>query len=124
MESRVYYWTDDWVSLKIQWFSFVKEYYPLNADELCSGNFAEPAVNLPNTLGKIPMFRDYPYLLPCVISAGITIATVFVGLTFMKEVSHSLTVHLNLQHDRLSLDSSFQSTTKLIASITDLKSDV
>ncbi|KAH8807013.1 major facilitator superfamily domain-containing protein [Flagelloscypha sp. PMI_526] len=46
------------------------------------GVFSEPSRHWPNTLGKIKLFQDRPYLLPCLIS-GVMCLAVFV-YTFLK----------------------------------------
>ncbi|KAL5476730.1 hypothetical protein ACEPAI_2916 [Sanghuangporus weigelae] len=52
---------------------------------MIGGNFANPAKSFPNSFGAMQIFKDYPYLLPCLASAGITILSVLFGLIFMKE---------------------------------------
>ncbi|KAF7317159.1 Major facilitator superfamily multidrug-resistance DHA1 sub-family [Mycena chlorophos] len=35
---------------------------------LIGGTFADPATTFPDTLGKLSLFREYPYLLPCALA--------------------------------------------------------
>ncbi|PAV20345.1 MFS general substrate transporter [Pyrrhoderma noxium] len=52
---------------------------------MIGGNFVNPERNFPNTFGSIQLLRDYPYLLPCLVSSALTIASVIVGILFLKE---------------------------------------
>ncbi|EJD05438.1 MFS general substrate transporter [Fomitiporia mediterranea MF3/22] len=52
---------------------------------MIGGNFVNPEKNFPKTFGAMQIFKDYPYLLPCLVSAVLTIISVLVGLVFMKE---------------------------------------
>jgi hypothetical protein len=53
---------------------------------LIGGVFAVPAVTFPDTLGKITLFREFPYLLPCMISASIAFISFLFVLVGLKEV--------------------------------------
>lgn len=52
-----------------------------------SGAFAEPEFTFPGSLGRIRFLREFPYFLPCAISALFVFVSFVVGLLFMKEVS-------------------------------------
>jgi hypothetical protein len=47
------------------------------------GVLANAAAKWPDTLGKIELFRNYPYFLPCAVAANIALVSfpfAFVGL--------------------------------------------
>ena len=44
---------------------------------LLGGLTSEPAVHMPNTLGRIHLFRQYPFALPCLL-ASLYVAVCFV----------------------------------------------
>lgn len=67
-----------WQLLKLRSKMFSKTIY--------SGNFEHPERAFPNTFGKIELFHEYPFLLPCLISAGLTLCAIVFGLIFLKEV--------------------------------------
>ncbi|KAH8807016.1 major facilitator superfamily domain-containing protein [Flagelloscypha sp. PMI_526] len=53
------------------------------------GVFSEPVRTWPNTLGKIILFQERPYLLPCLIS-GIMCLAVFIHAFFELDETHPL----------------------------------
>ena len=52
-----------------------------------SGTFAKPAETFPNSFGKIQLFVEYPYLLPCSVSDTVSISALIACTFFFKEVS-------------------------------------
>ncbi|KAK7053829.1 protein zinc induced facilitator-LIKE 1 [Favolaschia claudopus] len=53
------------------------------------GIFANPAERWPNSLGRITLLQNYPYLLPCLVAGGVAFLSFLVALTGLKEVSNS-----------------------------------
>jgi hypothetical protein len=53
---------------------------------LIGGFFAEPASEFPTSIGRVKLFRDFPYLLPCLIAGIMSFAFFAVGLVGLKEV--------------------------------------
>jgi MFS family permease len=51
------------------------------------GLFAKPAESFPDTLGRIPLLVEYPYLLPCLISACISAIGVVLGAIYLEETN-------------------------------------
>ena len=60
----------------------------------CRGNFVNPEKYYPETFGKIEILRTYPYLLPCLLSAALTMCSIIVGAVFLKEVCELDFVHI------------------------------
>ena len=56
---------------------------------LIGGTFAEPATEHPRWL-DFALFRTYPYLLPCAISAILAFVAAFVSVTYLLEVRFKL----------------------------------
>lgn len=79
MEFWVYYWAHDRVRL-------TADRYPSELDLENRGNFVNPEKYYPETFGKIQILRTYPYLLPCLLSAVLTMCSIIVGAVFLKEV--------------------------------------
>ncbi|KZS87809.1 MFS general substrate transporter [Sistotremastrum niveocremeum HHB9708] len=52
---------------------------------MIGGNFVDPAKRFPTTIGTIPVFANNPYLLPCVVSASLTMCSITFGIFFLKE---------------------------------------
>lgn len=52
------------------------------------GIFAEPAKQLPHTIGRIPLFQWYPYLLPCLITAVYTFIALIASIFLLDEPAH------------------------------------
>ncbi|KLO16145.1 MFS general substrate transporter [Schizopora paradoxa] len=52
---------------------------------MIGGNFVNPEKYYPETFGKIEILRTYPYLLPCLLSAVLTMCSIIVGAVFLKE---------------------------------------
>lgn len=50
------------------------------------GTFANPATRFPDSLGKIQILREFPYLLPCAIAAALAFAGFVFGFLGLKEV--------------------------------------
>ena len=53
---------------------------------MIGGVLSHPADRWPNTLGKISLFREYPYCLPCFVAAMVPLAGFFLTSLFLKEV--------------------------------------
>ena len=51
------------------------------------GTFAKPAQTFPNSLGKIQLFVEYPYLLPCSVSDSVALSALVACAFFFREVS-------------------------------------
>ncbi|KAJ6468322.1 major facilitator superfamily multidrug-resistance, DHA1 sub-family [Mycena sanguinolenta] len=49
------------------------------------GSLANPALRFPNTLGKIALLREYPYLLPCAAAGAFALAAFVIGFIGLKE---------------------------------------
>jgi len=47
---------------------------------------SNPAINWPNSFGKIPFLQTHPYFLPCAISGSIAAVTFVLLLFGLKEV--------------------------------------
>jgi hypothetical protein len=60
------------------------------------GLLAKPAENYPSLFGNIPLFKTYPYLLPCLVGSFFSIFGVCIGFFFLEETLSS--------RKRLSLD--------------------
>ncbi|KAG1866196.1 MFS general substrate transporter [Suillus subluteus] len=63
---------------------------------LIGGVLSDPATKWPNSVGRYPLFHRYPYFLPCIVSASVSISSWIITLLFFKEsasknrtVSHS-----------------------------------
>jgi hypothetical protein len=52
---------------------------------LIGGTFAEPAVHLPSTLGRIPLFQKYPYALPCLVAGALQLLSLTLDALFLRE---------------------------------------
>ena len=69
---------------------------PLN-----SGAFAEPEKTFPRSFGKIALLKQFPYLLPCIISTLVILSGMLAGLLFLKEVkTQTMKCYSNINHDR------------------------
>lgn len=55
------------------------------ARPLIGGTFAEPATELPQWF-NVPLFRQYPYLLPGLIAGTLGFSAAIVSVTFLREV--------------------------------------
>jgi hypothetical protein len=53
---------------------------------LIGGVLSDPAAKWPNTVGRYPLFHRYPYFLPCVVAASVSISSWLIALLFLKEV--------------------------------------
>nr|GAT52491.1 major facilitator superfamily multidrug-resistance DHA1 sub-family [Mycena chlorophos] len=52
---------------------------------LIGGTFADPATTFPDTLGKLSLFREYPYLLPCALAGTLAFLAFVFGFFGLKE---------------------------------------
>lgn len=53
---------------------------------LIGGTLANPAVRYPDTLGKIHILREFPYLLPCAAAGSLAFCAFIFGFLGLKEV--------------------------------------
>jgi hypothetical protein len=53
---------------------------------LIGGSLSKPAEQFPGLFGRLELFKAYPYLLPCGISACYAIFAMFIAWSFLKEV--------------------------------------
>lgn len=56
---------------------------------IIGGFLARPVDNYPGLFGGVQLFIDYPYLLPCIAGASVSVCGVILGILFMKETLHS-----------------------------------
>ncbi|KAJ7659155.1 major facilitator superfamily domain-containing protein [Mycena polygramma] len=49
------------------------------------GTLANPAARYPDTLGRIPLLREYPYFLPCATAGSLALVGFVVGFIGLKE---------------------------------------
>ncbi|KAG1738984.1 major facilitator superfamily domain-containing protein [Suillus lakei] len=52
---------------------------------LIGGVLSDPAAKWPNSVGRYPLFHQYPYCLPCIVAASASIASWLIVLLFLKE---------------------------------------
>ncbi|TDL24543.1 MFS general substrate transporter [Rickenella mellea] len=52
---------------------------------MIGGTFVNPIETHPKTFGIFPLFRDYPFLLPCLISSILTVGAMVLGAIFLRE---------------------------------------
>jgi hypothetical protein len=50
------------------------------------GVLSKPATRWPNVFGKIALFAEHPYLLPCVAASIVSFFTFVIGFLGLKEV--------------------------------------
>jgi hypothetical protein len=74
------------------WFLIVLTYVDLSIRPMMGGILSHPADRWPGTLGKIAVFRDYPYFLPCLAAAMIPLSAFVFTSLFLKEVSLSMSL--------------------------------
>ncbi|KAF7330206.1 Major facilitator superfamily multidrug-resistance DHA1 sub-family [Mycena venus] len=55
------------------------------ASPFIGGTLANPAVRYPDTLGKIHIFREFPYLLPCATAGALALGAFVFGFLGLKE---------------------------------------
>jgi len=53
---------------------------------LIGGVLSDPAAHWPNSVGRYPLFHRYPYFLPCIVAASVSISAWIITLLFLKEV--------------------------------------
>jgi hypothetical protein len=53
---------------------------------LIGGTLADPAIRYPDTLGKIHILREFPYLLPCAAAGSLAFGAFIFGFLGLKEV--------------------------------------
>ena len=53
---------------------------------LLRGTFANPQDTFPGSLGAIPLFRTFPYLLPCLITGAFVFGSLVLCIFYFKEV--------------------------------------
>lgn len=51
------------------------------------GAFSNPAEEWPNVFGESRVFKEYPYLLPCLVAAAFPIAAFLLALIALREVT-------------------------------------
>ncbi|KZV80868.1 MFS general substrate transporter [Exidia glandulosa HHB12029] len=56
---------------------------------IIGGFLARPVDNFPGLFGGFQLFMDFPYLLPCLAGASISLCGVVLGIFFLKETLHS-----------------------------------
>ncbi|RKP07545.1 major facilitator superfamily domain-containing protein, partial [Thamnocephalis sphaerospora] len=68
-------------------FSFIPMTYVLGSivGPLIGGLLADPAQHYPDTFGRIALFRQFPYLLPCLVCSGITFCSLLLSLLCLEE---------------------------------------
>jgi hypothetical protein len=64
---------------------------------MIGGTLSHPADRWPGTLGKISVFRDYPYFLPCLAAAMVPLSAFVFTMLFLKEVRLSMTLSTSKQ---------------------------
>ncbi|KAF8920367.1 major facilitator superfamily domain-containing protein [Mucidula mucida] len=57
------------------------------------GVLANPAERWPNTFGKLALFRDYPYILPCGVAAMLSLSVFICAFFSLQETLPSATRH-------------------------------
>jgi len=57
---------------------------------MLGGVLSHPANRWPDTLGRIVLFRNYPYFLPCLVAAMVPLSAFGFTSLFLKEVRSSL----------------------------------
>eukprot|EP00842_Homolaphlyctis_polyrhiza_P001507 jgi/Hompol1/2357/HPOL_005965-RA len=57
---------------------------------MLGGFLADPATNFPSVFGGIKLFVDNPYLLPCLVSATVSIGGFCVGVLFLPETARHI----------------------------------
>ncbi|KAJ7510540.1 major facilitator superfamily multidrug-resistance, DHA1 sub-family [Mycena galericulata] len=57
---------------------------------LIGGTLANPATRYPDTLGRIPILREFPYLLPCATAGVLAFASFLFGFVGLKETLPSI----------------------------------
>lgn len=50
------------------------------------GTFANPVSRYPDSLGRIRIFQEFPYLLPCALTGALALAAFVLGFVGLKEV--------------------------------------
>jgi hypothetical protein len=66
------------------------------ASPFIGGTLANPAVRYPDSLGKIYILREYPYLLPCATAGALAFCAFVVGFLGLKEVQYRFIMKENL----------------------------
>lgn len=56
---------------------------------IIGGFLARPVDNFPGLFSDVQLFADYPYLMPCLAGASISLCGVVLGIFFLKETLHS-----------------------------------
>ncbi|KAI9591301.1 major facilitator superfamily domain-containing protein [Syncephalis fuscata] len=71
-------------------FSFIPLSFVMGSifGPLIGGILADPAHQYPDTIGKIPILRQYPYLLPCIVCASIAFVGFIMAFLFLEETLH------------------------------------
>lgn len=53
---------------------------------MIGGSLASPAERFPDIFGDSVFFKEYPYFLPCSVSAAVAALSWLIAFMFMKEV--------------------------------------
>jgi hypothetical protein len=53
---------------------------------MIGGVLSHAADRWPNTLGRVAVFRAYPYFLPCLVAAMVPLSAFVITSLFLKEV--------------------------------------
>jgi MFS family permease len=53
---------------------------------IIGGSLSRPAEKFPWLFGNISLFREFPYLLPCLVGAGVSSIGLVAGIFFLEEV--------------------------------------
>ncbi|KAJ7150848.1 major facilitator superfamily multidrug-resistance, DHA1 sub-family [Mycena crocata] len=82
---------------------------------IIGGLLSNPEERWPNSFGKLQLFRENPYLLPCAAVGFLTLSFFFLGLVGLKESSPMILERQKRERLRLSASSDPTLTTSLIA---------
>ncbi|KAG1722566.1 MFS general substrate transporter [Suillus lakei] len=79
---------------------------------LIGGVLSDPAAKWPNSVGRYPLFHQYPYFLPCMAAASVSIASWLVALLFLKESTRgAASKKKSVSHSDDTKNSAMQATT-------------
>ncbi|KAJ6599987.1 major facilitator superfamily multidrug-resistance, DHA1 sub-family [Mycena vulgaris] len=85
---------------------------------IIGGVLSDPADRWPNTLGKLQILRENPYLLPCATVGLLSLSFFFLGIVGLKESSPMILARQKRERLRLSASTDPTLTTSLIAADT------
>lgn len=63
---------------------------------LIGGALADPAQRYPYVFGDIELFREYKYLLPCLVAGACPLVGAIIGWLLLREVKRALTPTCNI----------------------------